>query len=165
MDISLEISKNWVEFSLGVETRTMNRVVFLAALCVFLGGCDGTDRSLISSPVTLGSDSLVLVPDRPLQTPEHFNELCIAFPPEYHVDSLTLRSDSGGEVRVRADLIDTKGESHSFSHQSFLFGKRRYVCVSSDSPDEPGVRYRKISISSSAPLRTEEIRWISTDKL
>jgi hypothetical protein len=138
---------------------------FAAALCFLLAGCEGAERSLITSSVTLDREPLVLVPDRPLLTPAHFNQLCIAIPAEYRIDSLTLRSDTGTEVRVGATLVDTNGGSHSFMSQSFLLRRKRFVCLSSDSPEKPDVRYKQVSISSSAPLRTEEIRWISTDKL
>ena len=145
----------------------MNRTLLVALLGVLLASCEGADRSLISSSVALGTKPFVLVPDRPLATPAHINQLCVAVPPEYHtdIDSMTLRSDSGADIRLSATLIDTNGGSHSFTHQSFLFSQRHYVCLSPESPEKPGVRYREVSISSSAPLRTEEIRWISTDKL
>jgi hypothetical protein len=143
----------------------MKSIPFVAALCVLLAGCEDADRSLITSSVTLSAKPLVLAPDRPLLSPAHFNQLCIAIPAEYRIESLTLRSDTGTEVRVGATLVDTDGESHSFTSQSFLLGRRRYVCLSSDAPKKTDVRYKQVSISSSAPLRTEEIRWISTDKL
>ena len=138
----------------------------MAALCVLLAGCEeGEDRSLITSSVTLSTEPLVVAPDGALLCPGHFNQLCIAIPPEYRIDRLTLRSDTGSEVRVYATFVDTDGGSHSFTHQSFLVGHRRYVCLSSDSPEMSGVRYKQLSISSSAPLRSEEIRWISADDL
>ena len=143
----------------------MNRVRLVAILCLLLAGCEGADRSLITSPVTLTPAPLALTPERPLETPAHFSQLCIAIPSEYRVESLTLRSDSGAEIRVGATLTDTKGQSHSFTSQSFLHGRRRYVCVSSDARDVFGEAFTQISIWSSAPFRTDEIRWMSTDKL
>jgi hypothetical protein len=116
--------------------------------------------------MTLGNEPFVLVPSRTLGTPEHINELCIAIPPDYRIDALTLHDQSGAEVHVSATLTDTNGKSHPFTGQSFLFGQRRYVCLGEDSPISlPGVRYKQVVIRSSASLRTDEIRWISTDKL
>src|SRR4051812_8101147 len=103
------------------------RLLLTAAVCSFLTGCDSGDRLLTTSPVTLGSEPLVLHPDPRLRTPAHINVLCIAIPEEFRADKLTLRDPSGSEVHLSATLIDTNGGSHSFSSQSFLFGRRRYV--------------------------------------
>ena len=143
----------------------MKRVLLLVALCCLLVACDGADQNLISSSVTLGGQPLVLVPERPLRTPFHFNLLCIEIPPDYHIDfhSLVLRNENGTEVRIAATLVDTDGAAHPFNHQGFLAG--RYVTLMSDPGEKPGVRFKEVSISSTPPLQTKEIRWISTDEL
>ncbi len=145
-------------------TSAVNTVRLLAALCVLLAGCEGANRPLISSPVILGHDPVVLVPDPPLSTRSHFNLLCVAIPPDYRIDSLTLRSGSGAEVRVTASLIDAAGVSHSFRSQSFLLSQQRYVCLSSDGREAPDARYKQLSIWSSVPFPSDDIRWLSTDK-
>ena len=143
----------------------MKRLLLIVALCSLLVACDGADQNLISSSVTLDRQPLVLVPKHPLRTPFRFNRLCIEIPADYRIDfhPLALRNEYGTEVRIAATLVDTDGATHPFNHQGFLAG--RYLTLMSDPGEKPGVRYKQVSISSTPPIQTKEIRWISTDEL
>lgn len=141
----------------------VKRMLVLLGLCCVLAACNNADQNLITSSVTLDREPIVLTPRGPLSTPSQFNLLCIAIPTEYHIEASTLRNASGTEVQLRATLVTTEGLRNSFSPHGFLQG--RYVCLQSDSSQKPGIRYRQVLITSSAPFQTNDIRWICTDKL
>ena len=139
------------------------KVRILSLACFLVAGCGHADRQLLTSSRELDQKPLIMVPSRALQASSYFNVLCIAVPREYQLDASSLRDPSGQEVVVEATLTTKDGRRHVFTHSGALQG--RYLCLQSDPAIGLGNRYREVSISSSAPLRISEIRWISTDKL
>lgn len=141
----------------------MKKLFCLFAVCCFLAGCSSSDSSLLEAPVTLSETPLVLVPKHVLSAPFHFNVLCVAVPPEYQIDNDSLRDPNGGKVVIQATLTTTGGHRHLFRQAGSLAS--RYVCLQADPSMGPGSHYKEVSISSSALLRTSEMRWFSTDEL
>jgi hypothetical protein len=105
----------------------------------------------------------VMVPSRSLSATFHFNFLCVAVPREYQIDASSLRDPNGQEIIVQAILTTTDGRKHAFTHSGCL--QRKYICLWADPSIDPGLRYTEVELWSSAPLRTTEICWISTDEL
>ena len=141
----------------------MKKLFCLLTVCCFLAGCGSSDQSLLKVPVVLNQKPLVIVPQHSLSAPFHFNILCVAVPPEYQLDDSSLRDPNGERVVIQATLATTDGHKHLFTQDGVLAG--RYVCLQADPSIGPGSHYKEVSISSSAPFRTSEIRWISTDNL
>jgi hypothetical protein len=137
----------------------MKKLFYSLATCCLLAGCADSDRSLLESSVTLNQEPLVIVPSHSLSASLHFNVLCIAVPPNYWLDSQSLRDPNGEKVVVHATLTTTEGSKHLFTQRGDLSG--RYACLQADPTIGHGFLYKEVEISSSAPHITGEIRWFS----
>lgn len=126
-----------------------------------MAGCDNSDQSLLTAPVVLNQKPLVIVPKRALSAPFHINVLFVAVPPGYQLDEPLLLDPKGEKVVIQATLTTTHGQKHLFKQEGILQGG--YVVLEPDPPISPGSHFKEISIYSSAPVRTSEIRWFSTD--
>ena len=140
----------------------MKKLLCLLTGCCLLAGCDSSDQSILTAPVVLNQKPLVIVPKRALSAPFHISVLIVAVPSGYQLDEPLLRDPKGEKVVIQATLTSTHGQKHLLKQEGILQGG--YVVLVPDPPISPGSRFKEISIYSSAPLRTSEIRWLSTDK-
>jgi hypothetical protein len=146
---------------------TFHWIVVVAILCFFPVCGFGESQTITSSPVTLSNQPFVFKPTRPLKTPGHFTDLSIAIPKEYRLDEKTwsVRKQDGTEIKVVAKLTTTEGEVHDFSQVNFGYGTgKQYLNLNSGLKFDPKLKYSQISIISSEPITTDEIKWYSDNK-
>ena len=138
---------------------------FVAALLfvVLFGGCNDTNKNLISAPIVLAREPVTVSPKRPLKASKQFNLLCVAIPKAFRMDGLTLRDPHNKTVVLTATLAATDGADYKFSQHGFL--NDTYLCLQSEGVTSKTLRYKSIKLHSDTAMSTDDIRWISTDSL
>jgi hypothetical protein len=140
----------------------------LAAVCC-LSGCSERDEILVNSTVNLDRTPLTIRPRGTIAAPGHFSLLCIKVAAPFKIDGLAVRGPSGDQVRIQATLTTVDGQEHHFRSSAVLQGG--FICLQ-ESPWQSQTtqtirrkRINRISISSSEPFQTSQIRWISSEKM
>lgn len=154
------LQNNWPAWLLRTS-RNIKKLIFSLAVCFIFAGCRDSDRNLLKSSVTLNQKPFIIVPSRGLSETFHFNFVCVKVPSGYQLDAATLQNPNGEKVELQAILTTTDGSKHLFKQEGCLQGG--YVLLQADPSISSGFRYTEMAITSSAPLRTSEIRWFSTD--
>jgi len=126
------------------------------------------DRILITAPVTLSPEPLILTPRPPLTATGYFNKLCIAVPPGYEEDTQRwqLRAPDGSLIEFSAVLQARSGAQVELDSLSFTHARtKRYACLSRRGMDDYGdEQYGQVVLRATVAIETHEIRWFSTDK-
>ena len=166
---ALEIRSRSLKPSAFSKRKENRRKVIWGMIPVwlFLSSCQSREqnRLLTTTPVTLSSTPFLVTVRPSLTTTGYFSQLCIAIPPGYEEDTKRwqLRAPDGNWIALSATLQKESGTLLQLDRARFLLGKKDYMCLAV-TPSEQGSTYKQVSLQTTLPLKTDEIRWLSTDK-
>lgn len=142
------------------------RLHFILAAVCSVSGCSERDEILVNSTVNLERTPLTIISRGTIAAPGHFNMLCIKVAAPFKIDGFVVRGPSGDEIRVQATLTTVDGQEHHFKSSAVLQGG--FICLQEAPRQSQTIkrqRIKRISVSSTEPFQTSQIRWISSDKM
>jgi hypothetical protein len=123
-------------------------------------------ESVVVQPgsVELSTNPLSIEAVPPLRTSRRFHLLCadISAPYALDSDSFAIKAPDGSRIEPVAELMTPNGHATTFGQRSYL---NTSICLSAETPDEPGVTYSRVRLWANHPVTLHRIRWVGTDEL